>query len=164
MLAQRYQLTQLHDLLTVRERWQPYPTIQERAPWQALPAALRQSSVAAGVAALDYGWPALPATLFLQFARNGNRRNYEIPHFERRGRLNELVIAECVEDEGRFLDDIVNGLWAICEESFWGVPAHIGAQASGRGLPDNRPRADVGFFVLYAVEHTCKPYTEEAIT
>jgi hypothetical protein len=103
-----------------------------------LPAALRQSAVATGAAALGDPWPALPAMLFLEFARNGNRRNYEIPHFERRGRLNELVIAECVENQGRFLDEIVNGIWAICEESFWGVPAHIGAQESGRGLPDPR--------------------------
>lgn len=136
MLSQRYSLAQLHTILRARPAWQPYPTITDRAPWQALPAALRQSYVDAGVAALDYSWPALPATLFLEFARNGNRRNYEIPHFERRGRLNELVIAECIENEGRFLDDIVNGIWALCEESFWGVPAHIGHQASGRGLPD----------------------------
>jgi hypothetical protein len=38
--------------------------------------------------------------------------------------------------KGRFLDQIVNGIWAVCEESFWGVPAHIGAQKAGRGLPD----------------------------
>ena len=38
--------------------------------------------------------------------------------------------------KGRFLDDIADGIWAICEESFWGVPAHMGAQKRGVGLPD----------------------------
>ena len=38
--------------------------------------------------------------------------------------------------KGRFLDDITNGIWCICEESFWGVPAHIGVQKAGSGLPD----------------------------
>ncbi|MEZ4615154.1 MAG: hypothetical protein R2867_06535 [Caldilineaceae bacterium] len=141
MLTQRYSLQQLTALLVPQRQWQPFPTIVERAPWAALPARLRQQTVEVGEAALDAAWPALPATLFLQFARNGNRRNYEIAHFERRGRLNELVMAECVENQGRFLDEIVNGIWAICEESFWGVPAHIGAQEAGRGLPD--PRAVV---------------------
>ncbi len=136
MLAQRYSLDQLQRTLVPRAQWQPYPTSHDRAPWDALPAAVRQHAVQTGIAALAHDWPALPATLFLEFARNGNRRNYEIPHFERRGRLNELVIAECIENEGRFLDAIVDGIWMICEESFWGVPAHIGAQASGRGLPD----------------------------
>ncbi|MEZ4725641.1 MAG: heparinase II/III family protein [Caldilineaceae bacterium] len=138
MLSQRYPLAQLRSLLLPRTDWQPYPTIADRDAWAALPANLRQASVEEGEALLGYEWPALPATLFLQFARNGNRRNYEIPHFERRGKLNELVLAECVENQGRFLDDITNGIWAICEESFWGVPAHIGRQAAGKGLPDTR--------------------------
>ena len=30
------------------------------------------------------------------------------------------------------MESILNGVWSICEESFWGVPAHI----SGTGLPD----------------------------
>ena len=34
------------------------------------------------------------------------------------------------------MDDITNGIWAICEESFWGVPAHISGQKAGTGLPD----------------------------
>lgn len=136
MLSQRYPRERLRSFLTPCQDWQPYPTISDRAPWEALPTALRQGAIQEGEAALDTPWPALPATLFLQFARTGNRRNYEIAHFERRGQLNELVIAECLENQGRFLDEIVNGIWAICEESFWGVPAHIGVQESGRGLPD----------------------------
>lgn len=144
MLSQRYPLNQLRSLLIPRTDWQPYPTIAERAAWEALPALLRNAAVMGGEALLDYEWPALPATLFLQFARNGNRRNYEIPHFERRGRLNELVIAECIENQGRFLDDIVNGIWAICEESFWGVPAHCYMQDAGPTLPEtDRPIVDL---------------------
>ncbi|MCB0061599.1 MAG: heparinase II/III family protein [Caldilineaceae bacterium] len=138
MLSQRYSTEQLSALLAPRANWQPYPTLTDRASWDALPTALRDQVVSTGESAMGLEWPALPATLFLQFARNGNRRNYEIPHFERRGRLNDLVIAECIENEGRFLDEIGNGIWAICEESFWGVPAHIGAQEAGRGLPDPR--------------------------
>ena len=138
MLAQRYTTEQLLPILIPRSSWQPYPTSADRSPWNALPASLRQSAVRTGETLLGYEWPTLPATLFLQYTRNGNRRNYEMPHFERRGRLNDLVIAECIESEGRFLDDIANGIWAICEESFWGVPAHIGRQAAGPGLPDTR--------------------------
>ena len=45
-------------------------------------------------------------------------------------------MAECVEAKGRFADEIANGVWLICEESFWGVPAHLSAQRAGVGLPD----------------------------
>ena len=46
------------------------------------------------------------------------------------------MLAECVEAQGRFLDGIANTLWAICEESSWCIPAHIGTQKAGVGLPD----------------------------
>jgi len=53
-------------------------------------------------------------------------------------------LGQLFEGEKRFLDDIVNGIWAICEETYWGVPAHISLQASGPGLPDvSEPTVDL---------------------
>ena len=45
-------------------------------------------------------------------------------------------MAECMEGKGRFVDEIANGVWLACEETWWGVPAHLGAQKRGTGLPD----------------------------
>ena len=39
---------------------------------------------------------------------------------------------------GKYLDQIANGIWLICEESFWGVPAHLYIQKADLGLPDPR--------------------------
>jgi hypothetical protein len=75
----------------------------------------------------------LPAALYLGFARTGDRQLYEGPYFARRQALGSLVLAECMEAQGRFLDDIANGIWAICEESSWCIPAHN----SGGALPDS---------------------------
>ncbi len=105
-------------------RFRPFPTAAQRRRWEELPDALRASWIAEGERFLGWQWPQLTATGFMEFARTGNRSNFERLSFARRGALATLVIAECVEGEGRFLDDIVNGIWAICEESFWGVPAH----------------------------------------
>ena len=82
------------------------------------------------------GWKALLATKFLEFKRNGNRSHFESDSFGRRAMLQHLVLAECLEGKGRFVDDIVNGIWLVCEETFWGAPAHLGAQKAGVGLPD----------------------------
>lgn len=136
MLAQRFPPDRIAALLVPQPEWQPYPTVAEREVWEALPAPVRSAHIARGEEALGYEWPTLPATLFLEYARIGNRRNYEIPHFQRRAALGNLVLAECIEGQGRFLDDIVNGIWALCEESFWGVPAHCYMQGAGNALPD----------------------------
>lgn len=136
MLHQRYSLHDLPQLITPRADYHPYPTIEDRAAWDSLPAPVAAAHRQRAEAYLNYDYPSLPATLFLQYSRIGNRRNYERPHFERRGSLEMLVTAECIEGEGRFLDDIANGIWAICEESYWGVPAHIRVQQAGNTLPD----------------------------
>lgn len=135
-LAELYPQEKIAEVLIPRENWHPWPRWDERQAWEGLPQAVREDLLANGQKYLGYQWPALPATLFLEYARNGNRSRYEREHFARRGALNSLVIAECVEGKGRFLDDITNGVWAVCEESFWGVPAHVGAQKAGSGLPD----------------------------
>ena len=135
-LGELYPQEKIAKVLVAREKWHPWPTWDERSAWEALPREVRDDLVANGEKYLGYDWPALPATLFLEFARNGNRSRYEHEHFARRRALTSLVVAECVEGQGRFLDDVVNGIWALCEESFWGLPAHVGAQKAGSGLPD----------------------------
>mgnify|MGYP001377364734 CR=1 FL=1 len=135
-LRERYPQEKVEKVLLPCGQWHPWPTCSDRKDWENLPASVRKDLIANGEQYLRYEWPDLPATLFLGFAREGNRSRYEREHFARRYALTSLLIAECVEGKGRFLDDITNGIWAICEESFWGVPAHVGAQKAGSGLPD----------------------------
>ena len=119
-----------------RGTFHPFPSAAERAGWEALPADARAAAVAAGEQQMHTQWEVLPATAALEFARNGNRSHYEGMRNRRRQKLQDLVVAECVEAKGRFTDEIVNGIWLTCEETFWGVPAHLGAQKAKVGLPD----------------------------
>ena len=136
MLAEIYPEETLKSILIPREDWHPFPATGEREPWEALPESIRQAHITRGESRLNYEWPSIPAIRFLDFVRTGDRNRYQGLSFGRRRTLCDLVIAECLEGQGRFLDDITNGIWAICEESFWGVPAHIGVQKAGSGLPD----------------------------
>lgn len=116
--------------------YRPFPTANDRAGWGALPSDARAALIAAGEREIKTPWPILPASVALDFVRNGNRSRYESLHFGRRYKLADLALAECAEGGGRFLDQIVNGIWLIAEETFWGVPAHLGMQKPGTGLPD----------------------------
>ena len=144
MLSQRFGVVRLEHLLQSRQDWHPFPRVEERSAWDGIPAALRQSLIEAGEDRLDFAWPHLPAARFLDFARTGDRSRYQDLSFARRDALADLVLAECAEGKGRFLDDCVNGIWALCEETYWGVPAHIGVQKAGSGLPDvEEPTVDL---------------------
>src|SRR4029077_12109565 len=75
-------------------------------------------------------------TITLDFSRNGNRTRYENITFGKRDRLWNLVLAESIEGKKRFTDAIIDGIWSISEESFWGASAHLFLQKEGKGLPD----------------------------
>ncbi len=124
ILASRFTPGAVRETLLPVGDWVPFPTVADRAAWDTLPQEERVRLIGAAEARLGLAWSELPASLFLDFARDGDRRRYEERHFARRYALAELVLGECAEGAGRFLDDIINGIWAICEESFWGVPAH----------------------------------------
>ncbi|HVU46416.1 MAG TPA: heparinase II/III family protein [Terracidiphilus sp.] len=136
LLSTTYTESFLESKLVACGAWHPYPTWSERAPWEAVPADIRAAIVERAEADRKAGWKALLATTFLDFKRNGNRSRYEADNFGRRSMLQQLVLAECLEGKGRFVDDISNGVWLVCEETFWGAPAHLAAQKAGVGLPD----------------------------
>lgn len=135
-LAQRYPLQSLGDLMIPQAQWKPYPTVANPEGFSAIPRQVRKAYIHKAETLLDAPWPALPASTFLEYKRNGNRSDYEQIFFKRRSQLATLALAEAMEGKGRFLDQIINGIWTICEESFWGVPAHLFLQRKGFGLPD----------------------------
>jgi len=136
VLASEWPVARLREVLLSRAAWKPAPSIADRDRWSALSDGLKARITKEGQRALTQPIPALPATMFLDYTRNGNRDRFQDPMFSRRTRLHALVLAECLEDRGRFLDAIVDTVWAIAEESSWTVPAHQGAQKAKGGLPD----------------------------
>lgn len=135
-LAHSFPVEKLRALLLPRDAWRPFPAFKEREAWKALPGEVAAHLVRLGEEALQKPLPPLPATLYLGYARTGNRSEFEAVYFQRRGQLQNLVLAECVEGKGRFLDAAANALWSICEESTWCLPAHVGVQKARVGLPD----------------------------
>ncbi len=101
-----------------------YPQASQREAWVNLSSELRESLVKKGEKYLNYTYPFLRMSDYLEYKRNGTRPPYEEPFHERRKALETLMIAECVEYKGRFIDDIINGIYCICDETSWVVPAH----------------------------------------
>lgn len=94
--------------------------------WLTLDKTIRDTIIRHAERYLDYDWPSLLATRYMDFDTDGNRSRYASRYYGRRNALASLVMAEILENQGRFLPDIVNGIWLICEETTWVVPAHSG--------------------------------------
>lgn len=131
ILSQKYTQEQIRQSLSPYGKYNPYPTTA--AQWQkSVPDSVLRALVKAGEKQLDYVFQPISATISLDFVRSGDRERHSGISFAKRNALMDLVLAESIEDQGRFTEAILNGVWSICEESYWGVPAHI----RGTGLPD----------------------------
>lgn len=102
----------------------PCPPASQREKWEELS---EESKHRLKDTASFFGkssYPSLSASTFMEFTREGNRTNYEQLYFTKRRALNAAVIAECSEYKQTYLDRIIDGIFSICEESAWQLPAH----------------------------------------
>ena len=145
ILKQQFTVDFFKQHLQEATDWVPYPAVNQSAAWKAVLSTEQHAKlVQQAEGLLGYQWPMTRASVFLDFAENGNRTNFEKISFSRRDALSILVVAELIENKGRFMDDIVDGIWSVCEETFWGVPAHLTYQKRGIGLADvNDPVVDL---------------------
>lgn len=132
----------MRALLSAPGAYHPFPRRQERAFFMGLEREVREELLAWGKEAAQ-GYPMLTATQFLAFSRTGSRLAYETPYFERRVKLMGAALAECVADDGTYLDSVIDGMWCICEESAWVVSAHNGSDHPGQRPMNERPLPDV---------------------
>ena len=102
----------------------------------ALPDSVKARLVKEGDKGLKYDWPALPASLYLDYKITGTRYNFERKNNERRKILNELAVAAIITKDKKYIPQIANGIWTLCEQSTWVLPAHIVVQKEKTGLPD----------------------------
>ena len=143
LLSGKYNPDILKEIIVSAVNWHPYPKAGE-PDWRQIPEKVREAHIRQGEKNLNCEWETPKASIFMEYVRDGNRSNFQRISFNRRRQLIELVLAESIEAKGRFLDDIMNGIWTICEETYWGVPAHVGIQKRGSGLPDvTEPTVDL---------------------
>ena len=111
------------------------PTIDQREPWRLLATARPFADLSARMKK-EVGKPMPPITDddYLDYSRTGSRQRGQKAIGARDNRFADLVLAECLEAEGRFLPDIVAALRSICEEKSWTLPAHDGDLRNFKGI------------------------------
>ncbi len=132
----------LHALLASRGERIPFAAAADRRAWEAVAGAARDEILFEADRLRAESYPMLTATQFLAFVRDGSRSAYEAPYFARRRHLIASALAECLTLTGRYLDDVIDGVWCICEETFWGVSAHNGSDHPGVRPAGERPLPD----------------------
>lgn len=98
-----------------------------------IPEFLYKEVISDGEKYLENDWGALTASMYT----DKQTEQYFSTYRTRREALASLALAEHIERRGRFLSDIINGIWAVCEESTWQLP-----DGSGNLRDVQNPRFD----------------------
>ncbi|TXH22576.1 MAG: heparinase [Chitinophagaceae bacterium] len=136
LLQNTANMQQLRAYLLTKEHWVPYPNYKNRTAWNQLTKGYANELIHQGESKLDYQWQVVKATDYLAFERTGDRGIMERPYNQNVSALAQLILAELAEGKGRFMDQIVNDAWAICDMQSWSLSAHLNVQKSKRSLPD----------------------------
>lgn len=102
--------------------YKPYPKASDREAWNNI--RIKNTLINLAEQFLDYELTVLKASEFMYNFTHGSAPDYERAFALRREALARLVIGECVEGKGRFMTQIADIVWAICEESTWSSPSH----------------------------------------
>ena len=130
---------QLKEALIMNGEWVPYPAYSDREGWNSLlNDEDRQTLINAGEKMLDYKWQVIRATDYLEYERSGERNIMQNPYEANRKAINVLMMAELAEGKGRFIDQLINGVFFSCEMTSWVLSAHLPRQSTKRSMPDWR--------------------------
>ena len=136
LLQKKADVTELKKALLLNQGWVNYPNYADRAGWDKLNGKYKEDIIQKGEAALVYEWKVIMATDYMEFERSGSRNIMEKPFGDNNTALVNLVLAELAEGKGRFIDQIINGIWQSCEMTSWALSAHIpGEQKEKTSLP-----------------------------
>lgn len=135
LLEKRASVETLKDVLLMDQQWVPFPDYADRAGWEAFLGPYRETYIRRGEKRLDYRWQVVRATDYLEFERTGNRDVMENPYNENIFAIVDLLLAELAEGKGRFVDQLINGVFHSCEMTSWALAAHIIVQPTHRALP-----------------------------
>lgn len=115
--ARKFHVVPLHEFL-------PFPTITDRSFWDNSDKDIKAIILSQSKEYLNFQYSVLTASSYRQFYLTGDRAGFEKPYEERRKALAALTLAECFENNGEHIKSIIDGIWCICEESSWVLPAH----------------------------------------
>ncbi len=127
----------------------PVPPAGDRTVWGdngTIHAATVASSTRRAETLAGEPWPLASATSYLRYQRDGNRVDYEDRVRGRQERLSVAAVAAATTLDDRWIDEVVDGVVVLCEQSSWCWPAHDDApMTTSSHLPDPaRPFLDLG--------------------
>lgn len=123
---------QLENIIVKDDKWISFPSYTDRARWNRVDATLKQSIIENANKCLDYQYKFVPASSYLAYGTTGDRGIMQRPYAQNYNAVQNLVLGELVEGNGRFLPQIIKGLHNLFEMQTWALSAHLSLQGKSK--------------------------------
>ncbi len=127
----------LKKSLVLNQKWVTFPDYQDREGWDAMTGKYKEAIIKHGEGYLDYEWKILKAMDYIAYETTGERNTIEFTLDANNRAISGLLAAELAEGKGRFIPQLINGLFHTCEMTSWVLSAHlVNLSYSRRSLPE----------------------------
>ena len=141
MLRSQADEAKLKTLLVPDQKWVPFPTYGDRAGWDRVLGEWKDEFIARGEEALGYEWKVVTATDYLTYYRGGSQGAASAGINSNVIKIIDLLFAELASGKGRYIDQLMNGTFAMCEATTWVLSHHLSLQKSGHYFPQSYDNA-----------------------
>lgn len=138
LLQNTADIAKIKTVLVTDQKWVTYPAYADRNGWDKLFGTTKAQMISRGEKQLSYQWQVVKAMDYIEFERSGSREVMEKPFGDNNMAIVDLLLAELAEGQGRFIPQLINGVFHTCEMTSWALSAHLISQKVHRSLPDHR--------------------------
>ncbi|MBQ1866387.1 MAG: heparinase, partial [Bacteroidales bacterium] len=131
----------LKTLLIPDQKWVPFPAYGDRAGWDKVLGEWKDEFIARGEDALDYKWKVITATDYLTHDRGGSQGDANASMSSNVMKIIDLFFAELATGQGKYMDQLMNGTFNMCEATSWVLSHHLYLQKSGHYFPQSYDNA-----------------------
>lgn len=120
ILKSTYEKPGVAESFKVGGAWYPYPAYSDRDGWNKLiPKKLREDFIKKAEKRLKYKWQHIPASTFIALNSSGDKQAMRKIEGENRQAIIDLMAGELAEGEGRFLQQLADGMWFYATSFHW---------------------------------------------
>lgn len=138
LLQNKSKSVDMNSVLLKNQSWVKYPSYADRVGWDELFKDNKIYFIEKGERYLDYEWKVITAADYIEYTRSGNRADMENRLNSNLYAISSLFMAEMAGGRGRFLDQLINGIFHACEMTSWSISAHLSLQHAKGSFPDHK--------------------------
>ena len=141
MLRSQADEAKLKTLLIPDQQWVPFPAYSDRAGWDRVMGDWKETFIERGEKALDYRWQVVTATDYLTHNRGESQGKADAHIGANLMSIIDLFFAELATGQGRYMDQLIDGTFAMCEVTSWVRSHHLSHQKDHKFFPEHDDNA-----------------------